>query len=809
MQRIHQFLLGFATCAGLLVSDLSRAEEPASNSGWISHPHAPMASNPVVLQFRNRMDLKNVPASYPVQVSADNRFILYVNGKRVGAGPSAGTLSHWRYSEFDLVPYLQSGQNIITAQVWNGVKPIKVPDNATERQRQAALGAALFYQTAPNFQQTKSTGFLLRDLSGTDALSTNNSGWQVKKQLGHSFTNGWKQLKGWFYVAGHPEIIDSHYVSNDWHTQWQEGGDWVFAASAPEAARVLVRDKLPQQKFQPVSAGTLVRSDLASAKGFPLSPVQIPANSKHKLLLQREVMVSAYPGLQFSGGKDAVIQLTYSEAMHHPKTRKKADRNYIGDWIPVGPTDRFIVDGKANQLSTLWWRTWRYLEIEIETKDEPLQLQGLSAMETGYPFIQVADFNANDPDLARIFQVGWRTAQVDAHETYMDTAFWEQLQYVGDTRLQMLISYAVSGDPRLAEQAIDAYASSNVEGGLMDSAYPSRSPNVIATFSLLWVGMLHDWYWQQPDPQLIRNHLPRMRQVLDWYSQWQQSSGLLGKNPQWNFIDWVGQPATDRVKFPSWGKAGESCLTSAHWLGALQQGAELEQSLGDKALAEQYNQSALKLAAAIKQHCWNAERGLFADNPDLDKFSQHMNALAILYDLTDQATAKQMLKKLVAPAKGIDAPDGITSTSYYFSWYLVRAYVKAGMQEEYLSLLATWKNLLKLNFTTWPEERGDSRSDTHAWSAHPTADLLGIVAGIQPGSPGYQTLLVAPALGDLTELDAVSATPFGPVKVSYRREGKKLAVKLSKPELLSGYFRWYGQQIKLSGSSVEFEVDRP
>jgi len=27
----------------------------------------------------------------------------------------------------------------------------------------------------------------------------------------------------------------------------------------------------------------------------------------------------------------------------------------------------------------------------------------------------------------------------------------------------------------------------------------------------------------------------------------------------------------------------------------------------------------------------------------------------------------------------------------------------------------------------------ETRSATHAWSAHPTADLLGIVAGIQPG----------------------------------------------------------------------------
>ena len=38
--------------------------------------------------------------------SADNRFILYVNGARVGDGPARGDLTHWRYERFDLAPYL-------------------------------------------------------------------------------------------------------------------------------------------------------------------------------------------------------------------------------------------------------------------------------------------------------------------------------------------------------------------------------------------------------------------------------------------------------------------------------------------------------------------------------------------------------------------------------------------------------------------------------------------------------------------------------------------------------------------------------
>jgi len=85
-------------------------------ASWITHPTAPLR-DPVVLHFRRTLMLASVPTSYVVRVSADNRFILYVNGKRVGDGPARGDLNHWRYERFELAPLLQAGQNLITATV--------------------------------------------------------------------------------------------------------------------------------------------------------------------------------------------------------------------------------------------------------------------------------------------------------------------------------------------------------------------------------------------------------------------------------------------------------------------------------------------------------------------------------------------------------------------------------------------------------------------------------------------------------------------------------------------------------------------
>jgi hypothetical protein len=471
--------------------------------------------------------------------------------------------------------------------------------------------------------------------------------------------------------------------------------------------------------------------------------------------------------------------------------------------------DTFIADGATRVFAPLWWRTFRFIEIGVTTKAEPLTLRALRLNETGYPFQQVASFKSSDPGLNRIWEIGWRTMRVDAHETFMDSSYWEQLQYTGDTRIEMLLTYAVSGDARLGRQAIDAFAESDVDGGLMQGAYPSRLQNVIATFAFAWVGMLADWSLEQPDQDIIVRHMPRMRRVLAWFEPLLNKQGLLGKNPQWNFIDWSGQKWDDRDSFPSWGSRNGSCLMTAMWSGALRQGAALEQSFGDAARAAEFKTKADGARAAIRAHCWDATRGLFADDGDRKVFSQHMNVFAVLYDIAAPEEARAILERVTVREKGIDAPPGMYSSTYYFAWYLARAFEHVGMPERYFELLGSWRELLALNYTTWPETRDQPRSDTHAWSAHPTADLLRFVAGIRPDAPAYGRVRIAPVLGNLTSLDATAATPRGPVKVSYRVTGNQLTAVIDRPAALPGTFNWAGKSYPLTKVHSRLQLPLP
>ena len=183
----------------------------------------------------------------------------------------------------------------------------------------------------------------------------------------------------------------------------------------------------------------------------------------------------------------------------------------------------------------------------------------------------------------------------------MDTPYYEQLQYVGDTRIQALISYTVAGDDRLALQALRAFNDSRSPDGLTRSRYPSSLSQTIPTFSLLYVGMLHDYWMYRPDPEPVRALLPGSRDVLGWFGTHEQPDGLLGTLPWWSFIDWVSSGET-----PTYDAHGESCITTLEYLGALDDAADLEKALGDAVFATRYHSRAAHVRSGIYSKCWNA-----------------------------------------------------------------------------------------------------------------------------------------------------------------------------------------------------------
>ena len=524
MRKLCFALLSFLAAASLHPQTNGVPDPPHREwkAGWITHPTAPRRE-PIVLHFRHSLTLGSVPTSYIVRVSADNRFILYVNGKRVGDGPARGDLVHWRYERFDLAPLLKAGDNLIAATVWN------------------------FGVYAPIAQMSDRTAFLLEsEADKEDSIST-PKGWMVEVEPGHRPLPRVRQRLVEYFASGPGEEIDAAKL----RLGLELAGRAEFSMGSGRVGNSREHLSLTRtRRTRPIRRATIrgawfrtrcrtwstrrrapadaVRADTADLKAFPSDAgcgARRQATSTSCWTEERSPRLtrcSRSPAARVRRSGSPMPKRSYDKEMH------KGDRNDVGDRVAVGIVDSFLPDGGAHRtFEPLWWRTWRYLDLDVQTADQPLQLESLVANFTAYPFEERASFKSGDAELDKIWEISWRTARLDAHETYMDTPYYEQLQYIGDTRVQALISYSVAGDDRLANQAMAAFDASRIPEGPTRSRYPSTLPQTIPTFSLLYIGMLHDYWMYRPDPAPVRDKIEGTRGVLSWFAKYEQPDGLL------------------------------------------------------------------------------------------------------------------------------------------------------------------------------------------------------------------------------------------------------------------------------------------
>jgi hypothetical protein len=187
---------------------------------------------------------------------------------------------------------------------------------------------------------------------------------------------------------------------------------------------------------------------------------------------------------------------------------------------------------------------------------------------------------------------------------------------------------------------------------------------------------------------------------------------------------------------------------------------------------------------------------MFADTPEKKEFSQHVNILAILTDAIPVTRQQALLKKIMTDT-------AITQATYYFRFYMFESMKKTGLGNEYLAELKPWYDMLDIGLTTFAENPEPTRSDCHAWSASPLYEMLSLVAGVMPASPGFNTVYIKPHPGTLKSFDAVVPHPGGEIKVTLRNNQWELSL----PKGVTGIFEWQGKKYPLAGENFKFPAN--
>ena len=743
-------------------------------SHWISCPNT-LLTEFGVFHFRKTFSLKKKPAKFIVHISADNRYRLFVNGKSVCFGPARGDIDNWRFETVDISSFLKKGNNCIASVVWN------------------------FGLYKPSAQLTRFTAFLFQADDSKNSFLNSDTSWKVLKN--NSYFPFDIEKKNYVSCVGPGEGVEGAKYPWNWERVEYNDKSWTYAKIVDSAESrsnnishwgwSLYPRNIPLMEETPIHFGAVRRSfGINPGNDFVKGKIslKIPARSNVSFLLDQEVLTTAYLNITLSGGKGSRITLTYAEALKD-KDRFKRNRNEVEGLEIEGYKDLFVSDGgKKRNYQTLWWRTYRYVLVEIETKAEELEIKDISGIYTGYPFKEKGSFSSDDPELDDIWDTGWRTARLCAHENYIDCPYYEQLQYVGDTRIQALISLYVAGDDRLFKNAIEQIDDSRNNEGITRSSYPrSQNGQIIPPFSLYWIAMVHDYFMHRPNPAFVEKYIYGIYSVLSWYeNKIDAKTGLLGAVPYWNFVDWTNEWPWNSVigagGEPAGGNEGGSSIITLHLAYTLDMAAEIFSFFKDKRAAH-YSLTAAKLKKAVLKTCWDKKRKLLADTPAKTSFSQHANINAVLAGAFSKKEAKEIMERVISDSSLIQC-------SFYFRFYLNQALKKAGLGDKYVEMLAPWKAMVKNGLTTFAEVTALewTRSDCHAWSSSPNYDLLATVIGIEPACEGFKNVKIEPHLGNLKYAAGVFPHPKGNIKAEFQNKEGKIRGKITLPKGLTGKF---------------------
>lgn len=747
---------------------------------WITASNATPDGYGVYL-FRKSVELPSKPSSFVVHVSADNRYKLFVNEKMISMGPARGDLSHWNFETVDLAPYLQSGKNTVAAQVWNEG------------------------DLRPEAQISLRTGFILQGNTPAEAALNTNETWKCVRDDSYAplkFT-----IRG-YYAAGPGEIRQMAATPKQWEKSDFDDSKWPAAKrlfnGTPKSLLgpfgspngwMLVPSTIPQMEMKDERIQKVVEviGEVKIPDGFPqkTTALTIPANSSVKLLLDQTYLTNAYPTVLFSGGKNATIFVGYTEALYS-NNQSKGNRNETKGKLFVGRADSLISDGTAQQqFVPLAYRTYRYIQLKITTQNEPLVLNDIYGTFTGYPFELKSHITTQNSDIDKIAEIGWRTARLCAAETYMDCPYYEQLQYIGDARIQALVTLYNSGDERMVKNALNLMDYSRQPEGVTLSRHPSYTPQYIPTFSLWYIGMLHDYARYGSDLEFVKKKIGGTRQILEYFKGYQQADGSLKNVPQWMFTDWV--TAKDwRAGTAPMSPDGTSAALDLQLLWAYQVAADLETKLGVPAYAAHYQTLIDQLKKTILVKYWDSSKKLLADRAEKDVFSQHTNSLAILTGLFTPQQSAEAAQQLLTNST-------LAPASIYFKYYLHLALIKAGKGDDYLKWLDKWRENIQMGLTTWAETSDitTSRSDCHAWGASPNIEFYRTLLGIDSDGLGFSKVKIEPHLGALTQAKGSIPHSKGMISASYQWENGQWKIQIELPKTVTGKLIWKGKTIGL------------
>lgn len=685
------------------------------------------------LYARKSFSLDAKPTEAHAFVSASAFAEIYMNGIYIDRVPTNPDPVHQTYERIDLMPYLREGPNTIAALVYNA--------GCGLHHRMDARGGFFF--------QGRVT-----DSEKNTVRINSDKRWNVTRAVAWDTATEYRQQDR---TIGFRERYDARLSLDGWETAEFDDSDWKAATEIGVP---------PTETWK-----NIVVIDGARALIEKRKPVASWRANGYRVYDFGKT-ITAYPQFRLTAENAGTeIILGTSERLGENRFPVMKDN--------VNYTDTYITKAGAQSWFPLTWRGYRYFAIE---EKDGVTIDEVSAVFRSFPVSNAGSFACSDPALTKIWEVGPWSLQICAHDTWIDTPWREQTQYIsGDTRYNIRYSaYAFAPSIRqLHDYNIlsGAFSQRHSGEGAIRARYPTgfktgpRSSTYIPDYQLEWILMLKEYHMYYDNRELLAQVYPNMQGVLSYFkSHLSEDRGLVGKVRGWVVLD---HPDT----YPQ-DVDGENTAINCLYHGALNTAAWIAREImGEPDQAAQWEQEAATLKGNILKYLWSDEDKAFRDGLDSQRITQQTQVYALLYGLVPEKHIDRVVQFAVSKGR---------SSEQSFSYWLLHALFRHGQGQFALDYIRKYwgEQMAREDFNgcwheLWEVHRGMSRS--HAWTSGPTALLPEFVLGIEPLEPGWKRFKIQPCLHDLEWAKATVPTVAGLIHARVEKThgaDSELAVKM-------------------------------
>lgn len=765
--------------------------------------------------FRRSLDLPDRPSSAVVRISADARYTLFVNGRRVHQGPARCFPHLQSYDTLDLADFLTAGPNAVCAIVHQFGVPT----------------AQSAYRDA--------TGFVMDGRVETDggSVDLHTPGDWLCREAG-----GWRK-----HVArlnsdlGFQEHFDADADPPDWllpeYQATAEGGWRTPVVVAPVGGHPWVS---MQSRGVPLLADELVpfaaivgQFGGENARGYKVAedvfglPLQ-ETRKKVKLaltdgeaMLRNDDRAATLPPPPDGHFHVAVLDLGRVHTAHIVLDISAAHGDEIVDVLyprdvdksgaPVlaaGDTalaDRYRCRPGAQRWEAFQAKGFRYAALVFRNVEHPLVIRHVGARSVRSSLDAASTLETSDERLNAIFRAGVETLRACGLDALIDDPSTRQAQEMSAVLAQARSVACLFGDVSLLERAIVQAAQGQGSDGSILGLPPADDPRGRCVESMFaWIAGLWEHYLQTGARDLLARHQPALDRLLDLLGRYERLEGLIGGLEGFD----VPGDAADVTR------RDFSAIINLGYLQALRASADIYEVLGFEKESAWASKKGEALERAIDKHFWDAKAKVLRDGFDpaagaaVDQTSVYANALVLSLGLKPDAREALgrdvILKSMSARRSKVVVPPPTLGGA------VLDALFEAGLRGEALDLIRTrWGALIDRGATTfgaqWDATTGGTCSGA---SASPVRVLLQLLLGVSAAEPGWKRVRIAPTLGDLEFARGTLMSPAGPIRVEWEKVGEdQLAVRVELPEGVEGEFSGpLGESRALESGASEFNT---